>query len=165
MEEDDYMLKINFILIAIWVAQFSFADELNLKGMYTVPTDDKELISSSSFSVNDYKIINPSSVNPIMQFSLPLELTGNLNKLEFRRIRVNDAKDKSSFFISDSGSALCYGQWKKMKCFFKFNDLSLNPTKAETILAQNFTDTSLDGRIKIMRSFGGEPIGILEISQ
>ncbi|OYZ22179.1 MAG: hypothetical protein B7Y39_08310 [Bdellovibrio sp. 28-41-41] len=139
------------------------AEEINLSGMYVVPTNDPELTLASQFKVSDYKVIEPNSKQPTIQFTLPVELTGVSKALVFKRQMVIDAKENTSLFTSASGSALCYGAWKSLKCFFKFKNLTLDPVKAEATMANVFQGLEFTQKVALMNRFMGEPVGILQI--
>lgn len=157
-----YFVKI--VMLSVVFGPFLLAEELNLSGVYVVPTSDKNLVSEAQFKVTQYKVIEPNSVEPVIQFTLPIELTGVENKLEFKRAMLIDASDKSALYLSTSGSALCYGAWKVLKCFFKFKDLEMDQPKAIEILRTSFRGKQLIQKTSLLRAFDGEPVGILQIA-
>lgn len=151
--------SIVFVLMAVVYAQ---AEEINLSGIYVVPTTDQNLIEASQFKVSNYKVIEPNSKQPIIQFELPVELTGVSKILVFKRQTVIDVKEKTSLFVSPSGSALCYGAWKTIKCFFKFKNLEMDPIRVEATLANVFQGLEFTQKLAIANRFMGEPVGILQ---
>lgn len=153
---------IKSIFFVVLAATFVQAEEINLSGVYVVPTTDQNLVAASQFKVTNYKVIEPNSKQPIIQFKLPVELTGTDKVLVFKRQLVIDAKEKTSLFVSASGSALCYGPWKTIKCFFKFKNLEMNPVRAEATLADVFQGLEFTQKVAIVNRFMGEPVGILQ---
>jgi|JI10StandDraft_1071094.scaffolds.fasta_scaffold146717_2 hypothetical protein len=154
-----FKLVVFVILAAVYVQ----AEEINLSGIYVVPTSDQNLIEAAQFKVTNYKVIEPNSKQPVIQFELPVELTGVSKVLIFKRHTVIDAKEKTSLFVSASGSALCYGAWKTIKCFFKFKNLEIDPIRVEATLANVFQGLEFTQKLAIANKFMGEPVGILQI--
>lgn len=157
-----YVVKI--LLVVFTMSLFAKAEEITLSGIYTVPTNDKDLVQASQFKVSDYKIIEPNSVRPVIQFRLPIELTGSTEVLRFERELVINPQDKTSLFTSAQGSALCYGPWKQMKCFFKFSNLQMDSVQAIHTLSDLFDGVEFTHKLAAVRRFSSEPVGILEIA-
>ncbi len=144
-----YIAKV--IVLVLTLNTLADAEELILSGVYVVPTSEKNLTQAAQFKVTNYKIIEPNSADPVIQFTLPIELTGVVNTLEFHRAQIIDPVEKTALYISSSGSALCYGPWVSLKCFFKFKDL--------------FKGQQFSQKLILAQAFMGEPVGILQIAK
>lgn len=156
---------VNVIVFVLAINTVAFAEELNLSGIYSIPTADKNLTQAAQFKVTNYRIIEPNSADPVIQFTLPIELTGVSNTLEFHRVQIIDPLEKTALYVSSSGSALCYGPWVTLKCFFKFKDLQIEEVKVREILKDVFKGPLLSQKLILAQAFMGEPVGILQIAK
>ena len=157
-----YIVKFLFVMLTLPLLTLS--EELILSGIYTVPTNDKHLVEASQFKVSGYKIIEPNSARPVIQFRLPIELTGNPQVLNFEREMIINPHDKTALFVSQQGSALCYGPWKQMKCFFKFSNLQTDTVQAIHKLSDLFDGVEFTQKLAAVQRFASDPVGVLEIA-
>lgn len=157
-----YIVKILFVMLTLPL--FTLSEELRLSGIYIVPTNDENLLKASQFKVSEYKIIDPNSSRPLIQFRLPMELTGSPEMLSFERELIINSHDKTALFISKQGSALCYGPWKQLKCFFKFNNLKTDTVQAIHTLSNLFEGKEFIQRLAVVQRFNSDPVGVLEIA-
>ncbi len=158
-----YIAKV--IVLVLTLNTLADAEELILSGVYVVPTSEKNLTQAAQFKVTNYKIIEPNSADPVIQFTLPIELTGVVNTLEFHRAQIIDPVEKTALYISSSGSALCYGPWVSLKCFFKFKDLQIEEVKVKQVLSDLFKGQQFSQKLILAQAFMGEPVGILQIAK
>lgn len=157
------MLKIFFIFSILSL----FCNSLLAKTIiYQVPVEDETLLDASFYEINDYnlKTINGKK---IIEYSLPVELTGNDEKLIFtaknkdsNSIHYFGDNTKKIEFKGKNGSLSCSANLTI--CNVKYKKLKINPViRDQKLLDLNLDPVFLKKKIQVSRIFEGDPIGII----
>lgn len=128
--------------------------ERPIRGTYQVPVRE-DLQQFANYPVK-YKMDAYQQSPSEMTFPLPTALTG-----EPVMISMTKEPDQSNQWIGPQVSGNCEQIDRSMKCMVKFNDLQIDPVKAEAAIRAQFKESEIAGRLQVALKFMSEPIGIL----
>ena len=125
---------------------------------YEVPTTE-DLKSYATYELKNIKFFKISKWVAVSYY-LPQELTGNLEKVKY----FGKIQNKNKIILKSSNGILTcdVSPLEKTVCRAEYENLNIDEAKAEQII--NATAKSPEeaiGRIQVMKSFSGEPVGII----
>lgn len=131
-------------------------------GTYTVPVPP-QLAPYATFVMNDSQITRDNT-GVVMTYDLPVELVGPNHPT----IVLGGKHREGGIMLLEGefGEASCFTRAEKVECIVQYEDLEIDIAGVERILAaRNISPHERELRLQVAKIFGGEPVGIVEISK
>lgn len=140
---------------------FSFSAMAASYSQYSVPVPE-ELVPYATFVLNSSTVVEDANVITV-SYDLPAELVGANHPpivLAGKKIPGNVLLLEGEF-----GEAACFNRNAKLECIVEYDDLEVDIAGVERILTHRVTDPQeRELRLQVAKIFGGEPVGIFEIT-
>lgn len=126
---------------------------------YEVPTSQADLKSASQFEIKKLSVTNGLNNVTTLNYTVPEELTGLLNEMEFSgALNQNGGK-----LVSENGEMECLANNARMMCTVSYQKIDFDSDLAKNILRSKFKDQELEKRFLVQEKFSTDPIGIIHI--
>ncbi len=157
-------LLASLVLLTTLSAQ---ADEvIKFKARYTLPTLAEEDANLATFDLIDYTVTKKdptAAIKAEMRYELPFDMTG----VDGQSIQMNLVIEKLPLrvFEGEKAIALCEGVWAQMKCTMRFKKIEIDLARLEeSLVTRGLPQSEISQRIDMVERFGGEPIGVTEVT-
>lgn len=152
------MKTLAITLLTLAFATTSFA--ANLFATYEVPVKDQpELANANIFRMRNVTLEKAGEMT-FLKYSLPLELTGKLNVIEFKGQLDKSGNGKLDY---EQNQMDCQEDKISLTCNVAFKGLNIDQNFAANIIAKNFPKSQRDLRVQIQKKFSTDPVGIIRI--
>ncbi len=150
-----YILGIQLSIFSAYIGQ---ADS-KAEGNYNVPVKEESLTNSSNYDT-EYKFHeNNNGDITRFKYDLPLELTGEENKID-----LSYTGDAEFPWSGDAAKGDCSDADGTFKCnlIYTKEKLTLDPVKTEEVIRRNFAgnESEIQRRLQVAEIFRSEPAGI-----
>lgn len=128
---------------------------------YSVPVP-AELAPYATFVLNS-STITEDATGIVMSYDLPVELVGPNHPT----IVLGGKHRQGGIMIlqGEFGEASCFSRAEKVECIVQYEDLEIDLAGVERILAaRNISSHERELRLQVAKIFGGEPVGVFEIT-
>ncbi len=128
---------------------------------YSVPVPT-ELAPYATFVLNSSTVTEDAS-GIVLSYDLPAELVGQNHPT----IVLGGKKRPGNVLLLEGefGEASCFSRNAKLECIVKYEDLEIDLAGVERLLNQQVSDPhERELRLQVARIFGGEPVGIVEMT-
>lgn len=153
-------MKFKYILgiqLSVFSAHMGLADS-KADGNYNVPVQEENLSDSSNYAT-EYKYHENNNEITRLKYDLPLELTGESNKID-----ISYTGDAEFPWSGDAAKGDCSDVDGTFKCnlIYTKEKLSLDPVKTEENIRRNFAgnESEIQRRLQVAEIFRSEPAGI-----
>lgn len=148
------------LLMGVCISLTSSA-ALNLFATYEVPADQGSgLENSNQFQIRQLSLVNEPDGTTKLNYLLPVELTGNRNKIEM----VGKVDDNGKIQFDYEKSRMdCQEDQISLTCNVAFQNLNLNQTLAQQLMEAKFKNNDLRNRLQVLEKFSTDPVGIIRI--
>jgi len=153
-------MKFKYILgiqLSVFAAHMGLADS-RADGNYNVPVQEESLSDSSNYNT-EYKYRDNDGEITRFKYDLPLELTGESNKIDISY--TGDAEFPWSGEVAKGDCSDVEGTFKCNLIYTK-EKLTLDPVKTEEVIRRNFAgnESEIQRRLQVAEIFRSEPAGI-----
>lgn len=128
---------------------------------YSVPVP-AELAPYATFVLNS-STVTEDATGVVVSYDLPVELVGP----NHAQIILAGKKSPGNVLLLEGefGEASCFNRNAKLECIVQYEDLEIDLAAVERILNQRVTDPhERELRLQVAKIFGGEPVGVFEIT-
>lgn len=130
----------------------------NKDGNYNVPVENEDLVQSSDYE-SDYNVHERDGEIDRIKYDLPIELTGEYNKIE-----IYYTGDAEFPWSGDLAKGDCHETDGQFTCnlVYEKEKLVLDSQKAETAIRSTFagSEEEIQRRLQVAEIFRSEPAGI-----
>ncbi len=149
-------------LITIFITNVVSAETLILNAQYSIPVTSNEELAVNTFDLANYQVNIESDSQALMSFDLPEDMTGvRGQKLKFAL--KGKLADGTKILSSRNGKAICKGLWVNMECSFVFKNINTNERELKKIVKAKMPAHELEMRLKLLKSFSNDPIGVAKV--
>lgn len=148
-------------LVLILISSVSLNASAGLKAYYEVPTSNPELAASTKFKVSDLSLTPESDGETTLRYTVPVELTGIPNEIDFTGPLTADGGSMQSEY----GNLNCLSNKKEMMCSVSYSTLKLkfDNDMAKIKIGEKFKNDEALRRAAVQEKFSTDPIGIIHI--
>lgn len=135
----------------------------NKDGNYNVPVESEDLVQSSNYK-SKYKVRDRGGAIDRIKYDLPVELTGEANRVE-----ISYTGDREFPWSGELAKGDCQETDGKFTCHlvYKKEKLSLDSQKTEAAIRNAFAgnEEEVQRRLRVAEIFRSEPAGITSFSR
>ncbi len=129
-----------------------------IDGNYNVPVEESDLVTSSNYQTK-YNVRKRNGEVQRIKYSLPLELTGEVNQVLLKKTNDNAYPWQGESAMGDCNEV--DGEFKCQLTYVK-EKLILDEVKTEQQIRNTFAgnETEIQRRLRVAETFRSEPAGI-----